>query len=286
MRARPPHLACLALALFGLSCSPEPEIRRVRQQLVVVRLAVDPATQLGELFLAQPEVAAPFREGFADVACDGALGSIVLDVDVTTEDGVGLGEGRLYLGTPADARDPCAGEGAVIVQPVSLDERGEPRVSGPLFIEGLTLDGRFPIGALFEVQLAQFPRWWRFSARLRNPVTTRPEAGVAQRLELEEAEVDSVWYASDMARVPNQREEVRGEDLLDAVVHEGFQPGVDVDGDGLERLLDTDGDEAVDTCVDGDGTEIPGADCALRPAIADGYRLRLRFRLAPVEIIE
>lgn len=284
MRARSLLIAACLAAAGG--CDSDPVVNHVRQQFVVVHLAVDPATQLGEVFIARPELAQSFRDGFADVACDGSLGSIVLDMNVTTENGMGLGEGRLYLGTAADARDLCAGGGAVVIQPVSFDEDGEPLVSGPLFIEGLTLDGRFPIGSLFEVQLAEFPRWWRFNARLRNRVRDPSDAGAAARLELEEAEVDSVWHASEMQRVANATEEVRGDDLLDAIVYEGFQPGVDVDGDGLERFVDTDRDEVVDVCVDGDGTELEGTDCAARPEIADGYEMRLRFRLVPVEIVE
>ena len=49
------------------------------------------------------------------------------------------------------------------------------------------------------------------------------------------------------------------------------QPDFDADGDGLERLMDTDGDGNVDTCIDGNGTQIMGTSCPADPRIADGY---------------
>ncbi len=52
-----------------------------------------------------------------------------------------------------------------------------------------------------------------------------------------------------------------------------LQPDIDLDGDGLEKLQDTDADGAIDRCVNGDGTEILGTDCPSNPAIADGYRI-------------
>ncbi|HJL20464.1 MAG TPA: hypothetical protein RMH99_32655 [Sandaracinaceae bacterium LLY-WYZ-13_1] len=279
-------LPWILVALGALGCEPVEEEQRVRAQLVAVRLAIDPATQLGEVFLTRPEVAASFREGFARVACDGDLGAIVLDLDVTTTRGTGLGRGALYLATPVDDRDLCRGEGEVIVQPVSLDEAGEPLVAGPMFVEGLTLDGRFPIGTLFEDQLSSFPTWWRFTARLRNRVRDAPDAGLADRLELEEAEVATVWAASDVARAETPMTTMEDPTLLDTIVAEGFQPSVDVDGDGLEALADTDADGRIDRCVDGDGGALEGADCVLDPAVADGYELRLRFRVVPVTIRE
>ena len=49
------------------------------------------------------------------------------------------------------------------------------------------------------------------------------------------------------------------------------QPDMDVDGDGLERFLDSDNDGNIDTCIDGNGVQIVGIDCPLDPRIADGW---------------
>jgi hypothetical protein len=55
---------------------------------------------------------------------------------------------------------------------------------------------------------------------------------------------------------------------------EGIDPDLDLDGDGLERFaLDDHGQLA--TCVDGDGTVIPGRDCYLDTRIADGISLSI-----------
>jgi hypothetical protein len=56
----------------------------------------------------------------------------------------------------------------------------------------------------------------------------------------------------------------------------GVVPDVDTDGDGLERILI---DEAghVESCVDGDLTEIAGPDCWIDPRIADGFSVTIHI---------
>jgi hypothetical protein len=62
--------------------------------------------------------------------------------------------------------------------------------------------------------------------------------------------------------------------FLDTLVRVlALQADVDVDGDGLERIEAT---EDALRCIDGDGTIVPGWDCACHPRIADGYSIALR----------
>ena len=88
------------------------------------------------------------------------------------------------------------------------------------------------------------------------------------------------WTARSLLNLPNQSGLGTSSTLLDVLVVglDAFgyhvtptQPDLDVDGDGLERLLDTDGDSNIDLCIDGSGTQILGHDCARDPRIADAY---------------
>jgi hypothetical protein len=58
---------------------------------------------------------------------------------------------------------------------------------------------------------------------------------------------------------------------------------VDFDGDGYERVI---GDgRVVAGCVDGDGVEIPGADCPCDPRIADALSVVLEGELVRAEVV-
>ncbi len=95
---------------------------------------------------------------------------------------------------------------------------------------------------------------------------------------LEDGRLRGVVGMALLSFVPNLLSGMcEGQSLLD-VLATGcglfpLQPDSDVDGDGLERLYDDDGDGSIDRCVDGDGTEILGTDCPTNPAMADGYEL-------------
>jgi len=56
----------------------------------------------------------------------------------------------------------------------------------------------------------------------------------------------------------------------------GLSPDIDVDGDGLERLL-VDATNRIVTCIDGDGTPAEGSDCWQDDAMADAFSLTGRI---------
>ncbi len=93
--------------------------------------------------------------------------------------------------------------------------------------------------------------------------------------------------------------------LLDLFSVFAGAPDVDLDGDGLECIIDRDGDGKVDLCCDGvvgqscttgttscAGVEVPSIDsspgaewkCALTPEMADGYSIALEFSAVPATL--
>jgi len=63
------------------------------------------------------------------------------------------------------------------------------------------------------------------------------------------------------------------------------QPDIDLDGDGLEIFEDTDGDQEVDRCIDGDDTQIDGVDCPRDARIADGWSMSFVYEAIWSEIL-
>ncbi len=94
--------------------------------------------------------------------------------------------------------------------------------------------------------------------------------------ELVDGRIRGAISAGPLALIPNPLTDMcGGANMLDVLATGcGFlplQPDADIDGDGLERYRDTDGDGTIDLCIDGDGTEIVGTDCSVNPGMADGY---------------
>jgi hypothetical protein len=94
--------------------------------------------------------------------------------------------------------------------------------------------------------------------------------------ELDDGRLRAAVPAATLALAPNLTGETcPGATMLDVIAlgcgFLGVQPDVDLDGDGLEELFDDDGDGSIDRCVEPDGTETIGTDCA--SGIADGYRI-------------
>ncbi|NJK88989.1 MAG: hypothetical protein HC923_05995 [Myxococcales bacterium] len=94
----------------------------------------------------------------------------------------------------------------------------------------------------------------------------------------------------------------QGSTLVDLVsVFAGPSPDIDGDGDGLECVLDDDGNGVVDGCCDGllvcplrsfecGGRSIPPitavkSSCATDPRMADGYSVGIRFQAVAANII-
>lgn len=280
-----------ALALLALllgSCVDEGELQPVRGQFVVSRFTVDPATPLGQLFLREPPTV---RDGllidglqmlFDSTAC-WADASFAMQIDAERTRLRGMGTASLLLVTSGDDEDLCAAGRVAAVQPSSYRfGTQEPIVGGPLFIEGQTLEARMSLGDVGMIVLEEarvLPRWWSFRATF----TPLPDNSVS----ITDAEVSATWSVRQHLLDPvPAAPELR---FIDELVRLGFEPDLDVDGDGLERM-ERGPDGRIARCIDGSASPEPrvieGGDCVLDPRIADGYLLQLRFQLYPVRLIE
>lgn len=86
--------------------------------------------------------------------------------------------------------------------------------------------------------------------------------------------------------------------MLDITVAYAGPPDIDVDGDGLECVLDTDADGLIDRCCDGEvdacgqcsqpvpplDVNVPGS-CLADPRMADGYSIALEFTAVRAQIL-
>ena len=273
----------LAVALSLVGCQGTSADRpSIDAYFIVVRLHLDPSTRVGEIVDMTPE-GELVGEQLRRVDCTAE--QVVL---IHIEDGpeLPLGRASVLLATAVDATDLCEAGGRVAIQPLSYRdaELTVPIVQGPLLVGGQTLDGRLPLGELDAASFEVFPPWWRLSGRLLM------ESGASGRdLELEDAHASAVWRVRQLQgeRLADLMgaEPSADQSMLDVLVAAGVQPDVDVDGDGRERFMDTDRDGLVDRCVDGDGTTLDGRECAGDPRFADGYDLRLIFRLVPATVL-
>lgn len=181
--------------------------------------------------------------------------------------------------------------------PAELD-RGRFRSLAPVPIQFVLTVGRppHPIIRLENVLL---------TGRLGRDLTT-----------IEDGLLGGVITASTLSAISNPYCQARTNDcpltlqdressLLDLIVALlGPQPDIDLDLDGLECLLDTDGDGAIDRCCDGrgpgsrcdtalgcEGAEVPPSDaddpssCARPVDLADGYSLAILFSALRARIV-
>ncbi len=116
------------------------------------------------------------------------------------------------------------------------------------------------------------------------------------------AQTENPYCKTVSPRCPIQFTDSTLIDLVSSML--GPEPDVDLDFDGKECVIDTDGDGAIDLCCDGRGAtqdgckildcpgfEIPPSDpakpwtCALRQGIDDGYSLAITFTAVPASIV-
>jgi hypothetical protein len=240
----------------------------VREHYALSRVGLDPLTEVGALVADDPSLASQLGIVLSLARCDGPAPVLVaMEADAAG----GLGTLTLLVGQLAEGQ-ACDGTGTFEVdEAASFGANGEPRAQGPLYVVGRTAEARVPIARVNPSLLGFLPPWWR--------VTTRREPGTER---YGDTEAQSLWRVDQLADVPSRA--LEGATLLDQLVSLGAQPERDLDRDGLERLLDTDGDRRVDACVDGDGTRWDGADCMRDPRFVDAFELVLRFRLVPAAL--
>lgn len=116
---------------------------------------------------------------------------------------------------------------------------------------------------------------------------------------------ENPYCKTSNARCPVEAEALKTSTLLDLVAALlSSEPDIDLDYDGRECLLDTDGNGSIDLCCDGRGPaavcnktarcpghEVPRSDatveqsCASNPSMADGYSLSLTFEALRARIV-
>lgn len=177
------------------------------------------------------------------------------DVDSAVDDS--SIELRIYAGQdedlPANPADDRTGSEHFYIAPGSLDASGVPLlrvpsgVAGGLFVAELDQ----PLGAAnFQLH----------DVHIRGSLL-RDLSGIS------DGTLAAVIAISNLAKIGMGS----GTALNLLVAHYLAQPDLDLDGDGLERLADTDGDGFVDRCTDGGGVVIDGTACVDDPRIADGF---------------
>ena len=274
------HVSTL-LAFAGCA---EPQPEPFDRSLVIQRLTVDAVTQPGELFRRNPELAAQFEDLFELVACGGGQ-PVALHIEGEVVDGQGFGTASFVL-TTVEEGEPCDGAGTLLVQPVSYEDARtrDVRVRGPVFIDGATVDGRIPLGRfqIGDATLGAFPTWWALTVRGRE-LSSRGPGSDGPGFAFNTGEASALWPPQQLAGLMAAEGDERS--VLDMLIVEDLQPDVDLDEDGLERWI-AEGGEVVGCREAGAEERRPLAECTPENGFVDGYDLRLRFRLEPVDLRE
>jgi hypothetical protein len=168
---------------------------------------------------------------------------------------------------PADPSNNLTGEGEfyflgqqldVNCQPLSKSERAS--ITDGV-ISAYAPRWRFSIGNIGSIEFASFDLSWTFLDGYHR----------TDGLATGSVPLCSMSHAYDP--------QLGSGSLLDLVANQPtLRPAdIDRDGDGYERAVG-DGANGVKECIDGDGTVVPGADCACDPRFVDGYSMALELK--------
>jgi hypothetical protein len=182
--------------------------------------------------------------------------------------------GGIDLDDPEDRTDDFSGSEPFYVSASALDGCGEPLYP----VRGVRIDrgeleaapGDFPF-PMFEAPTT--------IAGSRVTGTVAPGGGSAEFLLCgygtipELGSVPGLTEAGDLTMLELF---VAGGAVIGFPSVPGLDPDVDVDLDGLERLLVDDAGH-LETCIDGDGTPIEGRECSFDERMADGFSIVVRM---------
>jgi len=214
----------------------------------------------------RPLFNASLEDGFA-------RGTWIFLIELTDWDGPPVADDpdlsvTLYTGFDADSppnlENDFSGEGEFLVDSRQLDVS-----CAPLAItHGAVLEGR---------SLTLRPEEWKFQIEgvgIFPYVDMRMSANYAPDFSTFEGDVGGVWLPCSLYKATGP--DYPGGTLLGLIVNQFSlpDPDIDRDGDGLETFV---GDgNSIAECIDGDGSVLPGPECACDERIVDGYSVSFR----------